>query len=150
PVSADVRALVTEIAVLVQRLADHRAEAAGAAARELDVVVKPIEPLVGLLEKLVGSIGALDKELGELDEATMVRALAASEARGEPRARRTPLLEGLDRLRVLEDQRARQLQRLLEVSTLLRRAITTGLRVADPEAAGRAELQQALAALEGD
>ena len=134
--------------MLVQRLADHRAETAGAAARELDAVVEPIEPLVGLLEKLAIEIATLDRELGDLDEATMVRALGASEARGEPRARRTPLLEGLDRLRVLEDQRARQVQRLLEVSALLRRAVSTGLRVADPEAAGRAEL--ARAALEDD
>jgi hypothetical protein len=42
------------------------------------------------------------------------------------------------------------MQRLLEVSTLLRRAIATGLRVADPDAAHRAELELARAALELD
>jgi hypothetical protein len=58
------------------------------------------------------------------------------------------LLEGLDRLRELEEQRARRLGRLLEAASLLRRAVELGLRAGDPDAAYRAEIAQALAALE--
>ncbi len=152
-VQPDVREQVVELAVLVQRLADHRAEQLGApgtpaTATELEAVIKPVEPLVGLLERSIQALVALDRELGGLDEAMMVRALASSEARREPPSRRASILAGLDRLRTLEDERAAQMARLLEVSTLLRRSITTGLRVGAPDAAGRAELQMALAALE--
>jgi hypothetical protein len=143
----DVREQVTELAVLVSRLAEHRAAHFGAAA-EIVAVTGPVEPLVGLLEKQVAAVNRLDAELAELDEETLVRALAASEARGEPPSRRQSLLAGLDRLRALEDQRGALAQRLLEVSTLLRRAVATGLRVADPDAAQRAEIELAKAALE--
>src|SRR5262249_7790982 len=61
-VRADVRAQVTELAVLVQRLADHRAEALGARA-EIDLVTEPVAPLVGLIEKTVAALGAIDAEL---------------------------------------------------------------------------------------
>ena len=60
---------------------------------------------------------------GSLDEGTLVRALAASEARGETRARRLELLEGLERLRTLEEQRGRHLSGLLEAASLLERAV---------------------------
>ena len=149
PVQTDLREQVTELAILVLRLADRRAETVGrAAGRELDALIKPVEPLIGLLEKQVAALVALDKELAGLDEATMVRALAGSEARGEPAVRREPLLTGLDRLRALEDQRSAHMHRLLDVSTLLRRAVNTGLRVQDAEALGKAELELAIAALE--
>jgi len=108
-----------------------------------------VAPLVALLERQVGALDQLDRELATLDEETLVRALVASEARGEPPSRRRTMLDGLDRLRALEDQRAGLMQRLLEVSTLLRRAIATGLGVADPDAAHRAELELARAALDG-
>jgi hypothetical protein len=144
----DVREQVTELAVLVSRLAEHRATHLGAAA-DIDAVTGPVAPLVALVERQVAAIARLDGELAGLDEETLSRALAASEARGEPPSRRRPLLEGLDRLRALEDQRAGLVQRLLEATTLLRRAVATGLAVADPDAAQRAELELARAALEG-
>jgi hypothetical protein len=109
----DVREQVAAIAVCVQALVEREKEIAS---------TLPIEPIVTLVEKQVDALAALDRELATLDEGAIVRALAASEARREPRSARQPLLEGLDRLRSLEDLRAAHMQRLLETSSLLRRA----------------------------
>ena len=77
----------------------------------------------------------------------MVRALAASEARGEPPSAREALLVGLDRLRALEDQRALALHRLLSAADLLRRAADLGLGVHDEAQAHERQIQLALHAL---
>ena len=145
PLAPDVAERVSELALLVQRLADHRA---GTAASEIDVVVAPAVPLVELVEREVRSLAKLDQELAGLDESAMVRALAASQARKEPAVTREPLLAGLDRLRGLEDQRARSLHRLLEAGALLRRSVELGLRVKDPDAEYRAQIAVAMAALD--
>ena len=49
----------------------------------------------------------IGRELSELDEGAMVRALATATARREGPEKREPILQGLDRLRALEDHRAR-------------------------------------------
>jgi len=143
----DVRERIAELAVATQRLVEHRARATAAAA-EIAMVTEPMLPLVDLIEKEVRALQIIDGELRSLDEGAMVRALAASEARKEPPSRRQPILDGLDRLRELEEGRARRLGRLLEAASLLRRAVELGLRAGDPDAAYRAEIAQALAALE--
>ncbi len=144
----DVREQVGELALLVQRLVDHRATLVDG--RELELVSEPIEPLVGLIEAEVRALARLDEELARLDEGALVRALAASEARGDDRSAREPLLVGLDRLRTLEELRAKALHRLLEASSLLRRAVELGLEVDDPEAEHARNVQLALHALGGD
>ncbi|HWM87257.1 MAG TPA: serine/threonine-protein kinase [Kofleriaceae bacterium] len=144
----DVVEQLSELALLVQRLTDRRTELLGGARAELEAVTAPVEPLVAILEKQAAALVALDRELVSLDEGVMVRALAASEARGEPRARREAILSGLDRLRALEDARVAHMRRLLDASSLLRRTIELGLRVPDEEAMQRAELERARALLE--
>jgi hypothetical protein len=86
-------------------------------------------------------------ELDELDEGAMVRALGASEARGDAAATREPLLKGLDRLRALEDQRAMVFHRLLEAKTLLTRTVSLGLAIQDPARQHERDIQLALATL---
>jgi len=112
------------------------------------MVTQPVAPLVDVVDRTVRALGEIDRELRALDEGTIVRALAASEARKEPAARRADLLDGLDRLRELEDRRAQLLGRLLDAASLLRRSVELGLRTGDADAAYRAELGQALKALE--
>jgi len=151
PASApDVRRQVTELAILVQRLADRRAEASQMTAAELELVLEPVSELVGALETEVKALTGLDDALASLDEGTMVRALAASEARKEPAARREPILAGLDKLRSLEDERARRMERLLETGSLLRRAVELALRTDDTEAQMERDLKAAMAALDDD
>jgi hypothetical protein len=154
PTPADVRAQLGELALLVQRLVDRRAELTGLhEARELELLTGPVEPLITELEARVRELARHDRELGELDEATMVRALAAVDARvtdpGKRALERQRLLDGLDRLRSLEDRRTNTFHGLLEASTLLRRAIDLGLGVHDPAAEQQRRVQLALAALGG-
>ncbi|PRQ04474.1 Serine/threonine-protein kinase PknB [Enhygromyxa salina] len=154
PTPADVRAQLGELALLVQRLVDRRAELTGLhEGRELELLTAPVEPLISELEARVRELARCDRELGELDEATMVRALAAVDARaGDPGPQsleRQRLLDGLDRLRSLEDRRTSTFHGLLEASTLLRRAIDLGLGVHDPAAEQQRQVQLALAALGG-
>jgi hypothetical protein len=143
---ADVRELVGELAALVQRLSDRRAELVGDDA-ELAFATEPVAPLVALIARRVEALAALDRGLAELDEGALVRALALSEARDEPRSRREPLLAALDRLRELEDQRGAHLGQLLEAAALLRRSVELGLRVRDPAGDERRALTMARAAL---
>jgi hypothetical protein len=145
--SPDVRERVADLTVWLERLVEHRARAPGAAA-EIEMVTQPVAPLVDVVDRTVRALGEIDRELRALDEGTIVRALAASEARKEPSARRADLLDGLDRLRELEDRRAQLLGRLLDAASLLRRSVELGLRTGDADAAYRAELGQALKALE--
>jgi len=79
----------------------------------------------------------------------MVRALAASEARDDPPTVRAPILEGLDRLRVLEDRRAELFHRLLEAKSLLERTVWLGLQVHDPAREQERQVALALATLQG-
>jgi hypothetical protein len=145
--ATDVREQVGELALLVQRLVDHR----GAHAREraeIDLVTAPIQRLVELVEGEVRKIAAIDAELADLDEGALVRALAVGEARGEPDEVRDGTLARLDRLRTLEDARGRAFHRLLEAGRLLRRSVELGLAVRDAEVVQAAEVQHALAVLD--
>lgn len=151
----DVRAVVGELALLVQRLVDHRARYVRDA-RELDVLTAPVEPLVAAVERLVRQLEDIGHELSELDEAAMVRALATSTARrkalGAPEreaaaSERAPLLQGLDRLRVLEDRRAEVFHRLLEARSLLTRTVELGLAVHDEGLEHERQLALAVATL---
>jgi hypothetical protein len=105
------------------------------------------------IEARVRERARCDRELAELDEATMVRALAAAAVRtsdpGKRELERKRLLDGLDRLRSLEDRRTATFHGLLEASTLLRRAADLGLGVHDPAAEQTRHVQLALAALGG-
>jgi hypothetical protein len=149
--AADVKERLAELALQVQRIADHRARLAGAgvddAVANLELVLAPLARVVGSVEREVRAIAALDRELGELDEGVIVRALATSEARGEPLSRRRELLGGLDRLRSLEDRRTQALGRLLEAGALLRRAAEHALTEGAEAQAHEAEVARALAAL---
>jgi len=145
---ADVRSVVADLSLLVQRLVDHRATLHGVGTAELEVVTAPIEPLVSAVERAVQRLVALSDELSTLDEGAMVRALAASEARKDPPHARAPIFEGLDRLRGLEDQRAAVLHRLLETQALLHRTVEMGLAVQDPAAQHERDMQRALASLQ--
>lgn len=145
-VPGDVREVVAELALLVQRLVDHRAHQVRDP-HELDVLTAPVEPLVTAIERLVAQLHELGRELAQLDEGAMVRALAASEARGEDRSQREELLRGLDRLRALEDQRAEVFHRLLEARSLLTRTVELGLAVHDEGLEHERRLAMAMAAL---
>ncbi|MCA9709241.1 MAG: hypothetical protein KDK70_25580, partial [Myxococcales bacterium] len=142
----DVRDVVGELALLVQRLVDHRAHRVRDP-RELDMLTAPVEPLVAAVERLVQRLEHIGHELRELDEGAIVRALAASRARGEGPDQREPLLHGLDRLRALEDARAEVFHRLLEARSLLTRTVELGLAVHDEGLEHERQLALALAAL---
>ena len=74
---------------------------------------------------------------------------AATEARDEPASARQPLLDGLDRLRALEDHRAVLFHRLLEAKSLLERTVRLGLSVHDPAKEHERQVALALATLGG-
>ncbi|PRQ02465.1 Serine/threonine-protein kinase PK-1 [Enhygromyxa salina] len=143
----DVHELVSRLALLVQRMVDHRGENAGEAA-EIELAVSTLEPLIGQVEARVRAIRELDDSLAELDEGRLVRALATCAARGADSQERERLLDGLDRLRVLEVERARCLASLAEACDLARRSVDMGLRVKDPEAEHARRVKMALLALE--
>lgn len=145
----DVRQLLGELALLVQRLVDHRAANLGER-EQIAVVTEPVGELSNLIATEIRRIATIDAELAELDEGAMVRALAASEARREDRSSRTDILDGLDRLRTLEDDRARAFHRLLDASGLMRRSIELGLAVHDADAEHDRQVRLALAALSSD
>ncbi len=147
--AADVREQVSELALLVQRLVDHRGTHARERA-EIDLVTAPIPRLVELVEAEVRKLVAIDAELAELDEGALVRALAVGEARGEAAEVQSATLARLDRLRTLEDARGRAFHRLLEAGRLLRRSVELGLSVRDAEVVQAAEVRHALAVLDGD
>jgi hypothetical protein len=154
PTPPDVRAQLGELALLVQRVVDRRAELTGLhEAREFQLLTGPIAPLLTEIEARVRELARCDRELAELDEATMVRALAAVDVRtadpGKRELERKRLLDGLDRLRSLEDRRTATFHGRLEASTLLRRAADLGLGVHDGAAEQARHVQLALAALGG-
>jgi hypothetical protein len=144
----DVRQVIGELALVVQRLVDHRASFLGDT-REIDALTSPIEPLVTAIEAHAVELARTSSELATLDEGTMVRALAASEARDDPAPARVPILEGLDRLRALEDRRAELFHRLLEAKSLLERTVRLGLQVHDPAREQERQVALALATLQG-
>ena len=145
---ADVRERIGELALAVQNLVDHRAKLRDAADQaELDAVPEPIEPLIGLVERHVRRLTQIDADLAKLDEGALVRALAAARAREGTEAERAEILDGLDRLRVLEDERAGTLHRLLEAASLMRRAVDLGFEVQDAQAHHERQVQLALASL---
>ncbi len=142
----DVRQRLGHLALTVQQLVDHRAGLPEVERKEVEMVSEPIEALIGLLEAEVLRVRELDAALVDLDEGALVRALASANATGsDPET----LLEGLHRLRDLEQSRAAAMHRLLEASTLLRRAAELGLRVRDEEGLQAIEVQRALAILGG-
>lgn len=145
---ADVRPVIASLALVVQRLVDHRA-ALARGQEELDALTAPLEPLIGAVERHVERLTELSEELSGLEEGAMVRALAVAEARDEGPARRSEILQGLDRLRTLEEQRAAAFHRLLEVKSLLNRTVRLGLNVQDAQAQHDRSVALALATLEG-
>ncbi|HWB75406.1 MAG TPA: protein kinase, partial [Nannocystaceae bacterium] len=145
----DVKAVIGELALLVQRLVDHRATLLGAQHHELAVLTAPVEPIVTAVEQHVAELRRTSDDLAQLDEGAIVRALAASEARDEPASARQPLLDGLDRLRALEDHRAALFHRLLEAKSLLERTVRLGLSVHDPAREHERQVALALAMLGG-
>ena len=147
--AGDVRNQVAELALLVQRLCDHQALLAGDsnAAAELGLLSEPLERIIELIEVEVGSVKTIDGEVGALDEGGLVRAIAASEARGEPRSSRVDFLRGLDRLRALEDQRGAHFHNLLEAGSLLAKIVDLGLDVDNPRLLAINQTRMALAAL---
>lgn len=147
-VGGDVRDVVGELALLVQRLVDHRAGFLRDPT-ELEMLTAPIEPLVTQVEALVAELRTIGQELRELDEGAMVRALAASEARKEDASKRRPILEGLDRLRALEDRRAAVFHRLLEAKSLLSRTVEMGLAIHDDHTEHERQVALAVATLGG-
>jgi hypothetical protein len=108
-----------------------------------------VEPLVTQVEALVGELRTIGAELRELDEGAMVRALAASEARKETAEKRQPILDGLDRLRALEDRRGAVFHRLLEAKSLLSRTVELGLAVHDDHTEHERQVALAVATLGG-
>lgn len=147
-VPGDVREVVGELALLVQRLVDHRAQHVRDT-RELDMLTAPVEPLVAAIERLVRQLDEIGRQLADLDEGAIVRALAACAARREGPQKREPLLAGLDRLRALEDQRGEVFHRLLEARSLLTRTVELGLAVHDEGLEHERQLALALATLGG-
>lgn len=144
----DVAALVGELALLVQRLVDHRAANLGEGA-QIDMATEPVRELIEQVERRVAQLAEIDVELAQLDEGKLVRALAAARARDEPEASVTRLLDGLDRLRELEVRRAQSFGALLTAADLMRRSIELGLRVHDAEAEHERQVRAALLALGG-
>jgi len=145
--SPDVREQVGELAVLVQRLAEHGAQQGAAEATRDDAA---IPRLVEHVANAVEAIGVIDGALADVDEGALVRAIARSEARGQAVTARGELLAGLDRLRALEDERAEHLQRLLEAGRLLRRVVDLRLSADADAKMENAHLQLALAAVGAD
>lgn len=143
----DLRERVADLALSAQHLVDQRARRIGNAA-EHELVTEPVAELVEVAAREAERIAELDRELAALDEGALVRAIGASEARGEPEAKRQELLAGLDQLRALEDRRAAGMRRLLDAGALLRRAVELGAAVADPEAESQRLARLALAELE--
>jgi hypothetical protein len=146
--AADARERVAEMALWLQRIADHRASVAGAPAAEIDALLEPVGRLADAIAGQVRALVALDAELATLDEGALVRALAAAEARKEPAARQAELLAGLDRLRGLEDRRATLMARLLDAGALLRRAADLVLAEGAEAHADDAEVARAIALLD--
>jgi len=140
---------VGELALLVQRLCDHRARLMSGSpeAESLEMITRPVEPLVTLIEEHVRTLASIGEELDNLEEAVIVRAITTSEARGEPPSKRAPLREGLDRLRTLEETRAAHLQQLLEAGSLLEQVVTMGLSSDDPDRLTENYTAMAMAAL---
>ena len=144
--AGDLRPQIGELALLVQRLVDHRAQV-GVPTEEVELFAQPIEALVSEIESTAKELVGIDEQLKGLSEADLVRALASAEARGLPEDTQRGYLEGLDRLRFLEDERAKLVGRLLEASSLLRRSVEMGLGVENPAAVHEYELKRALAVL---
>ncbi|PRP95223.1 serine/threonine-protein kinase [Enhygromyxa salina] len=144
--AADLRQLLGELALIVQRLVDHRASNQGEAA-QIDMATEPVGALVSQIERRVALINAIDAELAELDEGLLVRGLAAAKAREEPDAAQVKLLDGLDRLRELEVRRAQSVTAILAAADLMRRAVELGLAVHDAEQEHERHVRAAMLAL---
>lgn len=144
--SPDVREQVSELALLVQRLVDHRAEGEGAQGA-LDMLMEPLSNLVSLVCDEVEALRGIDKELSSLDEGHLIRAIAASRAREEDRSHRREFLAGLDRIRSLEDRRSLHMGDLLQASALLDRVVQMGLAETDEALLQSNRITMALAAL---
>lgn len=142
----DVREQVSKIALLLQRLCDHRTQNAGDKS-DIELIVEPLERLVDLLSSEIHATRAIDKSLATLDEGELVRAIAASEAREEPSSKRVHFLDGLDKLRVLEDKRADHMGALLEAASLLRSLVEEGLRHGNEKHLEQNRITSALAGL---
>jgi hypothetical protein len=143
----DVRKLVGELALWVQRLVDRKLEFSGQAA-EISMLTEPVEPLIDFLVQQIDGLQTIDRELTSLDEGKLTRNLAAARARSD-RVESDRTLNDLDRLRELEEQRARAFHRLLDTGELLRRNIELGLSVVDETEEHERHVKVALARLGG-
>ena len=141
--AADLRELLGQLALIVQRLVDHRASNQGEAA-QIDMATEPVRALIEQIEQCVGLINTIDAELSTLDEGLLVRGLAAAKAREEPEHAQTKLLDGLDRLRELEVRRAQSLGALLEAADLMRRSVELGLQVHDADQEHERQIRAAM------
>ncbi len=142
----DLREQVSALALLVQRLCDHRDENRSAQSM-LDMLLEPLDELVSLIGEEVEAIATIDYDLRDLDEGHLVRAIARSHAREEARSRRTELLAGLDKLRELEDRRATHMSDLLQAAALLQRSVSLGLSHTDGKLLQSNRITMALASL---
>lgn len=144
--AADLREQVSALALLVQRLCDHRNENRGAA-DSLAMLLEPLDALVTVICEEVEAIASIDQDLKGLDEGHLVRAIARSRAREEERGRRSDLLAGLDKLRQLEDRRATHMSDLLQAAALLDRTVSLGLSETDGKLLESNRITMALASL---
>lgn len=143
--SEDLKKEVGEMALLVQRLVDHRASFKDPSdAAQMQWVTEPVAELVERLDALLKRLSEIEAALAKLDENTLIRAIAQSQAREEPESSRTSLLLGMDRLGELRHEHSALFGRLLESGALLRRAVNLGLRVRDEQVEHEREVQKAL------
>ena len=145
----ELRELVAELALAAQRLAERRALLPAARA-ETELRLLPADALVERLARELDALRTLDGELASIDEGRLVRALFASEARGEAARAREPLLTALDRLRTLEDARAAHMARLLEAASLLRETLGLALSTPAPDDEYERRVQLAMAVLDAE
>ncbi|MBL4635789.1 MAG: serine/threonine protein kinase [Kofleriaceae bacterium] len=145
-ISPDVREQVSTLAILLQRLCDHRAREADQAS-DIELVLAPLHTLVDLAVDEIRALRDIDETLKNFDEGELVRAVAASEARDEGVSKRHHFLDGLDKLRVLEDKRANHMGALLEASSLLRSVVEIGLQQTNTKLLEKNRITTALAGL---
>ena len=145
-IRADVREQVSKLAILLQRLCDHRARESSSAS-DLELVLEPLQTLVDLAVTEIAALRDIDETLKKFDEGELVRAVAASEARKEGAFKRHHFLDGLDKLRVLEDKRTNHMGALLEASSLLRSVVELGLKQTSGELLEKNRITAALVGL---
>ena len=116
------REMLGDVAVALQRLADHRQTANASDDDELEMVLEPMPEVLDQLETVARELIQVDRAQGELDEGALVRALFRGDG---------TMLEALDRVRELEDAHTALSNQLLDSAALARRVVTLGLDVGE-------------------